>query len=498
MKNLFSRCSAGCALLAGYGLLVLLAVVGLWRYGLEPLPLAVMALATGVLALGLRALRRERELMDKLRELGVAIQRGDADYRVTGIDPAHPLAETLWNINEGRDQIEAFFREVDTAFRYVEQDRYFRHALGAGLQGQYRATMDRINTSIAAMEENWSHRQIETFKAGLGELQTNNLLENLLGMQRDLDQITEQMRAVADETSTSVDIATRGRASIRQVIDNLSQLAPKMAGVRDTARELCRHSEEVGEILEMITGIADQTNLLALNAAIEAARAGEHGRGFAVVADEVKKLAMRTKDATANVHRVMGQFTTSAVQVTEEATAMWDMAEDSQRTIAAFETDFSTFYQNATSTHAAVSFTQTVSDTALSKMDHMIYIQHAYRALELGPESDSWRRCTVGHDSCRFGQWYSEGDGVEMFSHLPSYPDIDQPHRAVHDGVHQALALVQDDWQHSAERRVRVLEAFREIEVRSDELIRLLNGLADEKRRFERVGTDQAGDIDLF
>jgi methyl-accepting chemotaxis protein len=498
MKNLFSRCDATCALIASCGLLILVSLVGLYRDGLDPVPVVVMLLALGLTALGLRAIRVDREIFAKLKQLGEAIQGGDADFRVTGIDPNHDMADTLWNLNEGRDQIEAFFREVDTAFRYVEQDRFFRRAMTSGLQGQYRQTIERINASIAAMEETWSHRQVDSFKANLADLKTRNLLDNLQGTQGDLSKITGQMRLVADATSASVEVATRGRSSIQKVIDNLAELAPRMTGVRDTATELGQHSKQVGEILELITGIAEQTNLLALNAAIEAARAGEHGRGFAVVADEVKKLAQRTKEATANVHRVMGQFTASAAQVTSEAVTMSDMADESQKIIADFESDFATFYQNATGTHAAVTFTQTVSDASLSKMDHMIYIQHAYRAIDLGGQSDSWQRSSVGPESCRFGRWYSEGDGAANFAHLPSYQGIDNPHRAVHESVHRALHLLEGDWQHSPVLQEQILAAFKSVEEHSDELMQLLGGLAEEKRHFENPAAGKAGDIDLF
>ena len=486
MTSSFLRCSPRCAL---YGLSACLAAVALYAalmYGLDPVLVGLSVAGMMVAALGLQSHRRDRDVFEKIRQLGEASQKGDTDFRITHIDQKHEVGEALWRINEGRDQIEAFFREVDTAFEYVEKDQYFRRALAAGLQGQYRAVIERINASIDSMAETWSRRRFDSFEAKLGELKSSNLLENLQRTQQDLAQITEQMKLAAQNTSASVEVASHSRASIGQVTENLHQLLAKMEGVHGTSVELGSHSQEIGEILELIIGIADQTNLLALNAAIEAARAGEHGRGFAVVADEVKKLAQRTKEATGNVREVMEGFSSSAKQVTDEAAAMSEMAGESQHIIEKFETDFATFYESATNTNASVTFARTISDSSLSKVDHMIYIQNAYRALDLGEGSESWSKCKVTPSHCRFGKWYAEGEGAAGFSHLPSYEQIDAPHRAVHESVHRALELAQGNaWKESAAVQEQILAAYQETEDHSSELMVLLSNLAREKQQVD-------------
>jgi methyl-accepting chemotaxis protein len=163
------------------------------------------------------------------------------------------------------------------------------------------------------------------------EQSTDQVATAVNEMSSTVQEVANNASGAAEAANQADEGARRGRSVMESTLDSINHLSNDVNSVAEAMRQLEGETNRIGSVLEVIQNVAEQTNLLALNAAIEAARAGEQGRGFAVVADEVRTLARRTQDSTREIAEIIDAVQAGAANA---MSAMAASQEQAQNTVA--------------------------------------------------------------------------------------------------------------------------------------------------------------------
>jgi methyl-accepting chemotaxis protein len=178
--------------------------------------------------------------------------------------------------------------------------------------GKFRNLITAVNLSVDTVHEATDSlsKNIHLANSGVDSQiqQTDMVATAVTEMVATVDEIANNTNAAASKAEATNNNAISGKEGVTQTIAKIDELSEKLRESENIVHQLAKDSDTIGSVLDVIRGIAEQTNLLALNAAIEAARAGEQGRGFAVVADEVRTLASRTQDSTQEIETIISSL----------------------------------------------------------------------------------------------------------------------------------------------------------------------------------------------
>ena len=374
--------------------------------------------------------------------------------------------------------VQDLIQEINHTITDASQGKFTHQISHQGMDGEFVVAINNVEKSIDFMKTQHKQVQRDIFNAKIST-KSIGVSESLSLIQDDLNGNISHLKTITAATKSASELANDSSQSINEITHDLSELNEQVNINNHSIAELTNQTNNITSVIELITDIADQTNLLALNAAIEAARAGEHGRGFAVVADEVRKLAERTHKATGEISVSIKSLQQDMNEIQTSSEAMKITVDASSEKINSFE---ETLQELSKSSNSIVDYSYSMENSVfivLAKIDHILFKSRAYNSIvslnQVLPISNPHQ--------CRLGKWY-DNEGKNRFSATSSYPKMAAPHAIVHNNANTNLEyLAKHEQEDLLVHSNDVITNFDKMEDASVELFTLMDSMLEESKQ---------------
>ncbi|MFZ5375238.1 MAG: methyl-accepting chemotaxis protein, partial [Campylobacterota bacterium] len=419
-------------------------------------------------------------ILNRLNDVLEKAGRGILSERITNIPHNSPFAKIAWGTNDLLDQIEQLMRDIRSSLDSASVGISDRIVFSSGYKGDFESLSCALNEAIRTNASTYIGGKRSELADEFDRI-SGGIAQVLSTIQNDIQKNSEYAINIKESISATATEVVESQSTIHNIVGSLQRLIELITHSNDAIVSLGTRMKEINSIANLIKDIADQTNLLALNAAIEAARAGEHGRGFAVVADEVRKLAERTQKATQEISVMLSALQQETEIIETDSETIADIANVSQSDVHQFEMLLGDFIAKTNQSADMASFISDSLYTSLIKVDHIIFKHTAYSAII--HERDEIAHKLVSHRDCRLGKWYYGLSNHTNLSHTDAFKAIEKHHIALHDLILSAAECIPSKTCVDTMNKSRILKQMDQMEQNSNELFRLLEAMVAEGNR---------------